>query len=100
MTEKDTRRRKREEYKPSDGVYLDADLPADQEDVVELFEREPIVYEMVRQYAREHDCSVDEVLYGAPGDAIHAGAPQLGLQTVASAARAQRMLNEALGRYD
>ncbi|QLH82448.1 hypothetical protein [Halosimplex pelagicum] len=77
------------------GIALNARLPQDREARLKAHSTAPIVYEMVRQYARENGVAVKDVLEGSVGS-ITVAAPKLGYTTVAEAEQAQQQLNAAL----
>lgn len=73
-------------------VHLKCRLPANGSDAVAIYERNPIVAELVKQYADRTDCTVEDVLTENTSDIIGAPAPVLGYQTVAAVERARERL--------
>ena len=82
------------EHKPADGVALNAKLSDGPEDRLQEYQSNPFVYQMVRLYAREEGCTIEDVLYGC--ESITVEAPKLGYSTVGDAVRAQKQLNQSL----
>lgn len=83
-------------HRLADGVALSVEFSTDDTEALREYHENPIVFEMVNVYAREHNISIEEVLYGRSG--IHVEAPKLGISVVGDAIRAQKILNRSLNR--
>lgn len=75
-------------------AHLNVQLPGDDADAKDLYERCPIVTELVNRYANRNDCSVHEILTESAGEFIGVPARQLGYQHHVELDRAQKLLKE------
>ena len=89
MTESD---RKRKLTRISD--VLEWPVPRDEHAAMEAYERDPLVFQLVRRYADTHGKTVEEVIYGSTGDSVGYPAPPLGLTEMAEFLQIQERLNK------
>lgn len=75
-------------------AHLNVQLPGDEDAAQDLYERSPIITELVNRYADRNDCSVHEALTEQAGEFIGVPALQLGYQHHVELERAQKLLEE------
>ena len=73
---------------------LEWPVPRDEHAAMKAYERDPIVFQLVRRYADTHDKTVEEVIYGSTGGSVGYPAPPLGLTEMDEFLQAQDRLNE------